>query len=129
MRVLRDQSGSSAVDFVLVGTLLTALTLGVLQLGIAVYVRNIVHDAAAEGAHYAALADASLADGAERTRTMITRAVGAGFAQDISAAPSNALGHPTVEVRVRATLPLVGLIGVSGGLEVTAHAPQESFDD
>ncbi len=46
---LADDRGSSAVEFLLVGTLLTALTLAVLQLALAVYVRNVVHDAAVEG--------------------------------------------------------------------------------
>ena len=48
--LLADDRGSSPVEFVLVGALLTLLTLGVLQLGLAVYVRNVVHDAAVEGA-------------------------------------------------------------------------------
>ena len=48
MRRLRDDDdGSSAVEFVLVGTLLTLLTLAVLQLALAVYIRNVVHDACA----------------------------------------------------------------------------------
>ncbi|WP_223171340.1 TadE family protein [Microbacterium sp. NIBRBAC000506063] len=128
-RVLAEERGSSTVDFVLVGTLLTALTLGVLQLGFVVYVRNIVHDAAVEGAHHAALADTTLADGAERAGLVITRAIGAQYAEDVTARASTALGHPTVEIRVRTTLPLLGLLGVPGALEVSAHAPQESFDD
>ena len=66
--VLGDDGGSSPVEFVLVGMMLTLLTLGVLQLGLSVYVRNVVHDAAVEGAFHAALADASLEDGARRTR-------------------------------------------------------------
>ena len=37
-------------------------------------------------------------------------------------------GHPAVEISVRATLPLVGLLGVPRLMEVTAHAPVESFD-
>ncbi|MGV2903347.1 TadE/TadG family type IV pilus assembly protein, partial [Microbacterium sp. AGC62] len=49
-RALADERGSSPVEFLLVGTLLTALTLGVLQLALAVYVRNVVHDAAVGGA-------------------------------------------------------------------------------
>lgn len=113
----------------LVGTLLTALTLAILQLGFAVYVRNVVHDAAAEGAHHAALADVSLGEGAELTRVMISRAVGSAFAQNVAIARSTALGHPTIEVRVRTTLPLLGLIGIAQGWEVTAHAPQERFDE
>ncbi len=77
---LADDRGSSPVEFVLVGTLLTVLTLGVLQLGLAVYVRNVVHDAAVEGAYHAALADTSLEDGAARTRAIIARTVGDEYA-------------------------------------------------
>ncbi|MGM7668125.1 TadE/TadG family type IV pilus assembly protein [Microbacterium sp. A93] len=122
-----DDRGSSPVDFVLVGSLLTVLTLAVLQLGLAVYVRNVVHDAAVEGAHYAALADTSLEEGAEHTRLSITRAVGESFAADISVAESDRLGHPTAVVTVRTTLPLVGLLGVPFALEVDADAPMESL--
>ena len=125
---LRDDAGASPVEFVLVGTLLTVLTLGVLQFGLAVYVRNVVHDAAVEGAYHAALADTTLADGAQRTRDIVGRAIGAEYATDVRVQESAALGQRTVEVRVEATLPLVGLLGAPRGLEVTAHAPVESFD-
>ncbi len=77
---LGGEEGSAAVEFVLVGVLLTALTLGVLQLGIAVYVRNVVHDAAVTGAHEAALADAALDDGVARTRALIRGGVGEAYA-------------------------------------------------
>ncbi len=53
------------------------LTLGVLQLGLAIYVRNVLHDAAVEGAYHAALADTSLADGVRRTTEIVSRTVGA----------------------------------------------------
>ena len=123
-----DDRGSSPVEFVLVGTLLTLLTLGVLQFGLVVYVRNVIHDAAVEGAHHAALADTSLRDGVDRTREIVSRTVGAEYAADVEVQESSALGHPAVQIRVRATLPLVGLFGVPHLLEVTAHAPVESFD-
>ncbi|MET0782617.1 MAG: TadE/TadG family type IV pilus assembly protein [Microbacterium sp.] len=123
-----DDRGSSPVEFVLVGTLLTLLTLGVLQFGLAVYVRNVVHDAAVEGAHHAALADTTLRDGVDRTREIVSRTVGAEYAADVDVQETSALGHPAVQIRVRATLPLVGLLGVPQLLEVTAHAPVESFD-
>lgn len=125
---LHDDEGSSPVEFVLVGTLLTLLTLGVLQFGLAVYVRNVVHDAAVEGAHEAALADATLGDGVARTREILTRTVGAEYAADVRAQQSTALGSPSVQVSVSATLPLVGLLGLPRLLEVTAHAPLETFD-
>jgi Flp pilus assembly protein TadG len=122
-----DDAGSSPVEFVLVGSLLTVLTLAVLQLGLAVYVRNVVHDAAVEGAYRAGLADTSLAEGAERTREIVTRAVGATYAEDIDVRESTELGTPSVAVTVRAPLPLAGLLGVPRTMEVTAHAPAESF--
>ncbi len=63
-----DQRGSSTVEFVLVGTLLTLLTLGVLQLALAVYIRNVVHDAARwRDAYFGALADTDADAGAART--------------------------------------------------------------
>ena len=92
------------------------------------YVRNVVHDAAVEGAYHAALADTTLADGAQRTRDIVGRTIGAEYATDVTAHETASLGQQTVEVRVRATLPLVGLLGAARGLEVTAHAPVESFD-
>lgn len=122
------EEGSSPVEFVLVGSLLTVLTLAVLQLGLAVYVRNVVHGAAVEGAYHAALADTSLQEGAARTRDIVARTVGAEYAAAVTVRETVALGHPAVEVRVSTTLPLVGLLGAPRALEVAAHAPVESFD-
>lgn len=128
MTALRDDDrGSSPVEFVLVGTLLTILTLGVVQLGLAVYVRNVVHDAAVEGAYHGALADTTPADGAARTERLIQTAV-RGLDATVTAHDSTALGVPAVEVTVVATLPLVGLLGIPSAMEVSAHAPRESFD-
>lgn len=118
-----DDQGSAAVEFVLVGTLLTLLTLAVLQFGLAVYVRNVVHDAAVEGAYHAALADTSAADGIERTRAIVSRTVGAQYAELVEAAETARI----VTVTVRTTVPLLGLWGIPGMLEVSAHAPVESF--
>lgn len=126
---LGDERGSSPVEFLLVGTLLTILTLAVLQLAFAVYVRNVVHDAAVEGAYHAALADTGLDEGAERTRDVITRAVGASYAEEITVGRSTRLGYPTIDVRVRTTLPVIGLLGVPRIWEVEAHAPEESLGD
>ena len=125
---LADDRGSSPVEFVLVGTLLTLLTLGVLQFGLTVYVRNVVHDAAVEGAYHAALADTSLGEGADRTREIVARTVGEEYAADVEVRETSALGRPVVEISVRAPLPLVGLLGLPRLMEVTAHAPRESLE-
>ena len=125
---MRDESGSAVVEFTLVAVLLTMLTLGVVQLGLALHVRNTVLDAAAEGARFGALADNVPADGVGRTRTLITEAIGGDYATDISVATGEWMGHPAVTVTVRTTLPVVGLLGVGGGLEVSGHAAIESLD-
>ncbi len=124
---LRDDRGSSPVEFVLVGVLLTVLTLGVLQLGLAIYVRNVIHDAAVDGAFHAALADTAPADGATRTRDILRRTVGEAYATDVTARVVSVDGHVQIEVAVRAPLPLVGLLGAPRTLEVSARAPQESL--
>ncbi|MEG0162068.1 MAG: pilus assembly protein, partial [Aurantimicrobium sp.] len=41
-RVRHEESGSAVVEFVFVGILLTFLTLGILQLGLALHVRNTI---------------------------------------------------------------------------------------
>lgn len=126
--IREDERGSSTVEFVLVGTLLTVLTLGVLQLALAVYVRNVVHDAAVEGAYFGALADTDVSAGAARTAQLITTAVGDGIGAQATAVETDSVRGPEVQVTVIATLPLVGLLGVPAGMEVTARAPSESFD-
>ena len=123
-----DETGSAAVEFTLVGAMLTVLTLAVLQLGLALHVRNTVHDAAAEGARFGALADNAPADGAIRATSLITEAVGSQYAGDVAVASGSWNGHPTVVVTVRTTLPVIGLIGIEGGLEVSGHAPVETLD-
>jgi Flp pilus assembly protein TadG len=127
-RVLADEAGSSPVEFVLVGSLLTLLTLGVIQLALAVYVRNVAHDAAVEGAFHAALADTSLEEGAARTREIVARAVGASYADDVTVQEHPGSAGREVEVSVRTTLPLLGLLGAARGMEVSARAPVETLD-
>jgi Flp pilus assembly protein TadG len=108
--------------------LLTALLLAVVQLALALHVRNTVLDAAAEGARYAALAGSSPAAGVERTRTLIDAAIAADYAADVSASSTSVGGVPAVAVTVRTTLPVVGLLGPERAMEVTGHAAVETID-
>jgi len=121
-------TGSVVAEFVMVAALLTFLTLGVLQLGLAMHVRNTVLDAAAEGARFASLADSGLAEGAERTRDLIATAVGPAYARDVSATYGEQGGYPSVQVRVVTPLPLLGLFGLDRGLEVYGHASRETVE-
>ncbi|TFC02577.1 pilus assembly protein [Cryobacterium mannosilyticum] len=120
--------GSAAAEFVLVGALLTVLTLTVMQLALALHVRNTALDAAAEGARFAALADSSLAEGVARTRELVTVALGPGYATDVVAGYTEYDGYPSVQVRVIAPLPLLGLLGLDRGLEVVGHAAVEGLE-
>ncbi|MET0956557.1 MAG: TadE/TadG family type IV pilus assembly protein [Cryobacterium sp.] len=122
-----SERGTAVAEFVMVSALLTALTLAVLQLSLALHIRNTVLDAAAEGARYAALADSGLAEGAERSRDLIASALGPAYAADVSASYAEVAGAPGVQVRVVAPLPLFGLLGMDRGLEVTGHAAVEEL--
>lgn len=123
----RDE-GSAVAEFVMVGVLLTITTLAVLQLGLALLVRNTVQDAASEGARYGALMGNSPSDAAARTAELIRTAVGPNYAGDVDATLGSQFGVPAVVVTVRAPLPVVGLLGPVDGIEVSGHAPLETLD-
>jgi Flp pilus assembly protein TadG len=126
VRRLRDERGAAPVDFVLVGgLLLTPLFLGVVQLGFDLHVRNTLVACASEGARYAANADRTLADGEARTRDCITSSLRASYAENVQAGVVSESGVPTVEVTVRAPLPIVAFAGPSRGLVVHGHALRE----
>lgn len=110
------------VDFVLVGGLLTMFFLAIIQLTLVLHVRNTLIDAAASGARYGTLADRGAGDAAERTRTLIGAALNPGFAENVSTSEVSIEGFRTLEVTVRAPMPVIGLIGPREMLEVKGHA-------
>jgi hypothetical protein len=110
------------VDFVLVGGLLTVFFLAVIQLTLVLHVRNTLIDAASSGARYGTLADRTSSDARERTAGLIGTALSPDFALDISTSEASFQGIRTLEVTVRAPLPVIGLIGPVAGLEVRGHA-------
>lgn len=121
----RRDAGSAVVDTVLVGALTTVLFAGVLQLTLALHVRSTLVDCAAEGARHGALADRSPADGAARTRELVTSALAPGFAEDVRAERTVVDGLDVVRVEVSAPLPVLGLLGPAGVLVVDGHALAE----
>lgn len=110
------------VDFVMVGALLTVFFLAIIQLALILHVRNTLIDAAASGARYGTLADRDAGDARERTTQLIGIALSPDFARDVSTAEASYAGIRTLEVTVRAPLPVIGLIGPSELLEVKGHA-------
>jgi TadE-like protein len=124
--MIRRDDGSAVVEFTLVSILLVTLFLAVLQVGLVIHVRNTLVASAAEGARYAANADRGFVDGVRRTQTEIARAISPGFADDVDARYVERNGVTLVEVRVRATFPLLGLVGPADSLEVVGHAVEEA---
>jgi hypothetical protein len=120
------ESGSAVVEFVLVSMLVVTLFLGVVQLGIALHVRNTLSAAAAEGARYAANADRGPVDGVLRTEQIISEALSPRFAQEVSLRRES-LGPDAdvVVVEVRATLPILGWLGPDRALTVRGRAFDE----
>jgi TadE-like protein len=105
----RAEHGAAVVDFVLV-----------------LHVRNTLTAAATEGARYAATVDRQPQDGIARTREQISGATADRFAGEISGSDVEVGGVPTVEIRVHATVPPLGLWGPGVELEVAGHAVREA---
>lgn len=117
-----DERGSAVVDFVLVGGLLTVFFMAIVQLTLVLHVRNTLIDAAASGARYGTLADRTSDDARLRTSDLIGAALNNDFARDISTCVATVKGIRTLEVTVKAPLPVIGLIGPAALLEVKGHA-------
>ena len=125
MRTLRGDRGSAVVEFTLVGVLLTVLFLALLQLGLALHVRNTLVASAAEGARYGANADRDPAQGADVTRQLIRDSLADSFADGVTSGFETVDGMQTVYVQVEATLPVLGLLGPPRTIRVRGHALEE----
>jgi Flp pilus assembly protein TadG len=120
------ERGSAVVDFVLVSLVLVPLVLGLVQVALVLHVRNTLTAAATEGARYAATVDRRPEDGITRTREQISDAIADRFAGQITGADVVVGGVPTVEIRVRAVVPPLGLWGPGVALEVVGHGVRET---
>jgi Flp pilus assembly protein TadG len=121
----RNDRGSAAVDFVLVGSLVTLLFLGVIQVAIGYHVRNVLAASAAEGARYGANADvADPAAGAAKANVLIREALGSSYAHAVAPVDQDTVdGAPVVTVSVTARLPLVAwFLPVGPTVHATGHA-------
>ena len=125
MPAARSERGAAVVDIVLVLLVLVPLFLGILQVGLVLFVRNTMASAAAEGARLAATADRGPADGAALTRRQIDSVVSGRFARDVVVRPVLVDGAPGVEVVVRASVPALGIGGPAVDIEVSGHAVEE----
>ncbi|MDA8435223.1 MAG: pilus assembly protein [Actinomycetales bacterium] len=121
----RDARGSAVVEFAVVVPMLMLVVLGVLQVGLALHVRSTITSAAAEGARVAAVSGGDTAAGVRRTRQALSATLAEGVVDSVVARRTASGGVATVDVEVRARLPLVGLLGPST-LVVHGHALAEA---
>ncbi len=119
--------GSSVVEFILVSTLLLFVILGVLQVGLVLYVRNTLAADAAEGARHAANLGVAAGDGGPYAQALIARTIpGRADTTCTGTDETGGGGTPLVKVTCRVVVPLV-LVPLGDGvtLTVTGHAVKE----
>jgi hypothetical protein len=108
-----------------VAGLVSLLFAGLLQLGLALHVRNTLIDSVSEGARFGALADRSPADGAARARSLISGSLPDSYADDVTAVYRSTDGLETVEVTARVPVPVVALLGADATMTVRGHGAVE----
>lgn len=123
---LGEESGSAVVDFVLVGVLVVVVSVALLQLVLGLHVRNVLTDAAGEGARRAALVGGTSAEAEARVRALVGAALADDYVDSVSVTRTQVQGVVVVEVEVGAPLPVLGLLGPWGTLTVTGHAVDEA---
>lgn len=121
-----DEEGSAVVDFVLVGVLVIAVVLALLQLALGLHVRNVLTDAAGEGARRAALVGGTEAEAEERVRDLTGAALTEDYVDSVTVRRTSSGGVAVVQVDVTAPVPVLGLLGPGGTLHVTGHAVDEA---
>jgi len=127
---LRDDRGSSVVEFSMVSVLLIALLLGVLQVAALFYVRSVIAASAADGARWAANADVGPQQGAARATELITDALSPAIADDVpcegTTETDDATGLPLIVVRCTGQIRSLLLpIGVLIDIDVRSRSLRE----
>lgn len=79
------ERAAAVVEFTLVSVVLVGLFLAVVQVGLALRVRNTLVACAAEGARYAANADRDLSDGEVRTAALIAQSLSECYGRAVAA--------------------------------------------
>ncbi|PRB67110.1 TadE family protein [Arthrobacter sp. MYb213] len=121
-----EEAGSAVAEFVMITSLLIIIAVTLIQLTLVLHVRNTLIDAAANGAHYGALANRSPGDAAGRTRTLIGESLHSGFARNVQVSTSAVGEGQLVSVTVNTRVPLIGLL--PNGWDLTVHGDAVRYD-
>lgn len=123
-----DDAGSAIVEFILVGTLLLMVILGIVQVGLVLHVRNVLAANAAEGARHAANLNVPASEGGPYAQELIAQTVpGRADTSCTGVDVAGPGGMPLVQVSCEVVVPL-SLIPLGDGVtvSVTGHAVKET---
>lgn len=118
------QRGSAVTEFVFVVPLVLLVFAAVCQVALAGYVRSTLIACAAEGAAAGAAHGSNRATAVAATKQAARDSVAGGAIKSVTAQQVVVDGVQTMQVTVRARLPLFGLLGPTA-LDVSAHSLQE----
>ena len=114
----RDDAGAAVVDFVMISVLLVVLLLGVLQVAVYFYARNVTAAAAADAARYAAAREIDPRDGGPRASRLIHEGL-----DDADAAAITCTGRAARDRRSGLAVTTVHCIGHIRLLFLPLHLP------
>ena len=120
------EEGTAIVEFVLVSILVVVLLVAVVQVAMALHIRNTLISAASEGARFAAAADQPPEAGADHTRDLIRQSLPDGYAGHVDSGYEVVSGVDTIVVTIEAELPVFGWLGPADTVRVAGHAMEES---
>lgn len=101
--------------------MVVAIIMGLMQLALSLYARNVIIDAAGQGAHRAALLSSTPREGEERIRDIISHSVPGVHLNSV--AIEEVEGPRTLmRASVYAALPLIGPWGIPNTLHAYGHA-------
>lgn len=108
MRRLRSEKGEVFVETALVGVVVMALSLGLLQFGLWYHAQHVVLGAAQDGAHAAALEGAAPADGEERAEELVLAGLGSiSDGATVSTFTTDRVATVRVETSISAIVPFL----------------------
>lgn len=122
----RGERGSAVAEFTMTAALVVVVVLALVQLTLALWVRTVLTDAAAEGARLAALTGGGEDQASRRARELVAATLGQSYPTSVDVRfEEGALGVPgygVVSVELTGPLPVLGLLGPAGTLTASGRA-------
>jgi hypothetical protein len=120
------ERGSAPVEFALVGVLLVAVALTVLQIAFVAHIRAVAIDSAIAGAAHAALADTTDYEGVIRVTELVTSGIAGSLVRSVSITSGEVAGKTIASVTIRLAVPAIGPWLAIADTEVTGRAFREA---